>query len=359
MSPDRQNAAPSIWWFAFGYFACYVPYSALTKALSKGLLPGMDAPLNGTSILPVTLMASAVSMISFLTLMGWWKYATRRTVFGVSLPSPTRWTFLSGLCTSAVIVTTTLAYTFEGVSIVLVMLLMRGGVLVLAPIVDAISKRHVRWFSWAGLVLSLGALSVTLVDGVGSAITLACAIDVAVYLAAYFVRLRFMSRLAKGSQDANVRFFVEEQLVAAPAAVVMAGLAALFLPGRGAELLRQGFTDYWGSSVLVLLLLVGVLSQGTGVFGGLILLDKRENTFCVPVNRASSVLAGIVASLLLTWLVALPMPETPELVGAGVIIGAIAVLSLAPIWERRQARLAQAGQPAQAGETDVLPKPGA
>ena len=25
----------SIWWFAFGYFACYAPYSALTKYLTK------------------------------------------------------------------------------------------------------------------------------------------------------------------------------------------------------------------------------------------------------------------------------------------------------------------------------------
>ena len=31
----KQDTYPSIWWFAFGYFACYAPYSALTKYLSK------------------------------------------------------------------------------------------------------------------------------------------------------------------------------------------------------------------------------------------------------------------------------------------------------------------------------------
>ena len=47
--------------------------------------------------------------------------------------------------------------------------------------------------------------------------------------------------------------------------------------------------------------MIGVLSQGTGIFGGLILLDRRENTFCVPVNRASSILAGVLASLSLAF----------------------------------------------------------
>ena len=54
------------------------------------------------------------------------------------------------------------------------------------------------------------------VGGGGSAqITVTCAIDVALYLASYFARLRFMSRNAKSTDpDTNRRYFVEEQLVA-------------------------------------------------------------------------------------------------------------------------------------------------
>lgn len=37
----------SIWGFAFGYFACYIPYSLMTKIMSKGLLPS----LHGRSLL--------------------------------------------------------------------------------------------------------------------------------------------------------------------------------------------------------------------------------------------------------------------------------------------------------------------
>ena len=44
---------------------------------------------------------------------------------------------------------------------------------------------------------------------------------------------------------------------------------------------------------------VGVLSQGTGVFGMLILLRKRPHSVCVSLSRAVSLLAGLAAAL---WL---------------------------------------------------------
>ncbi|HEY8431481.1 MAG TPA: hypothetical protein VIL20_24035 [Sandaracinaceae bacterium] len=318
----------SIWLYALGYFACYAPYSALTKALSRGSLPGMTAPLDGFALLPVTTLASLVAMFAFLTVSGWWRYAGRRRVGGRELPWPSRWTFLSGIATGAVIATTTLAYTFDGVSIVFVMLLMRGGVLILAPIVDATSGRRVRWFSWVGLGLSLAALIVAFAEEGGYDITLLCAVDVAIYLAAYFVRLRFMSRLAKRDEgDASRRYFVEEQMVATPAIVLALALYALVGRGEIAAALRSGFGDVWASPALAAALLTGALSQGTGIFGGLVLLDSRENTYCVPVNRVSSILAGVLAGAGLSALDMGPPPSAYELAGAGLVVLAIAVLA--------------------------------
>ena len=57
-----------------------------------------------------------------------------------------------------IIVTTTLAYTFEGVSIVFMMLLMRGGVLGIAPVVDASPAGACAGGLVIALVLSLAAL---------------------------------------------------------------------------------------------------------------------------------------------------------------------------------------------------------
>lgn len=329
----------AIWGFALGYFLCYAPYSALTKLLSKGELPGMARALGGFELLPITTLASLVSMFVFLSAARFWRYAGHREILGVSVPVPTRWTFLSGLATAAIIGTTTLAYTFEGVSIVFMMLLMRGGLLVMAPIIDVLSRRAVRWFSWAALALSFGALLTAVTEARGPALTVVAGIDVLVYLAAYFVRLRFMSHLAKSDRrEDSLRYFVEEQMVATPAIVL--ALAVVALTGSGAIALevRRGFTDIWSSGALGAALAVGVLSQGTGVFGGLVLLEKQENTFCVPVNRASSMLAGVIASVTVTRVTGGPPLPPPEILGACLILLAIAVLAVPSFLEARAAR---------------------
>src|SRR5690606_25844638 len=109
--------------------------------------------------------------------------------------------------------------------------------------------------------------------------------------AAYFVRLRFMSKLAK-SEDASLRtrYFVEEQMVATPVLVVFLAACALIGQGEFMGQVRAGFTTFLDRPIVFEAILIGLFSQGTGVFGGLVLLDKREHTYSVPVNRCSSIL---------------------------------------------------------------------
>ena len=342
---DSRPGDLAIWGYAFGYFACYAPYTALTKAMSKGKLgDAAEGAPSGLEILPITVLASVVGMMLFITAMGWWRYAPRVRLLGLNVPRPGRTTFVSGLCTAGIIATTTLSYTFSGVSIVFVMLLMRGGMLVLAPIVDSIAGRRVRWFSWVALGLTLGALVVAFAEGAGWVLTTTCAIDIGLYLLCYFVRLNYMSRLAKSSDPkANIRYFVEEQIVASPALLIALGIAALIGEGQILGELRAGFTTFWERSVVWHGFLIGLFSQGTGVFGGLILLDRRENSYCVPVNRASSILAGIVATYALMVTCDLRGPSRYELVGAGLIVVAILFLTIAPMREARQRRLRSAG----------------
>lgn len=318
-----QRGAVSIWWWAFGYFAAYAPYSALTKALSDGQL---GAKVPGDTILPISTGSSLVVMVLFLWGTGWWKSATQATVLGRRVPVPTRWTALSGLCGATILTTTTLAYTISGVSIVFMMLLMRGGMLIMAPIVDVLTGRKVRWFSWVALGLTLSSLVVAIGGKNGDVrLPFVATLDVAAYLAAYFVRLRFMSKLAKSDAvEVTRRYFVEEQLVSTPAAFLALGLLALLGVGD----LRAGFTTLPFSGQWPWAVLIGTLSQGTGIFGALVLLDKSENSFSVPVNRASSVLAGIVATLAM-WALGLGRALEPlEAVGAGLVISAIVVLSV-------------------------------
>lgn len=338
----KQSRQVSIWWFAFGYFAAYVPYSMLTKALSKGLFTSMHGvALSGFSLLPVTVLASTLGMFVFLTAMGWWKYASRWRLGSLDLPRPTIWTFLSAICTAGIIATTTLAYTFSGISIVFAMLLMKGGVLVIAPVVDLLTGRRVRWFSLIALLLSLGALVVAFAESGGYQMTAVAAADIIIYLASYFVRLRFMSKLAKSEDpDANRRYFVEEQMIASP--LLLATLAVFALIGQGRIMgeLAAGFTGIWTSPVLGWAILVGLLSQFTGIFGSLVYLDKRENTFCVPVNRSSSILAGVLASVGLALFFGQHLPSAHKMFGAGLIISAILFLTIPPMIEGRSSKAA-------------------
>jgi hypothetical protein len=332
---NNSRADLAIWAFAFGYFAAYLPYSALTKALSGGSMTGARIP--GLTLLPTTTMASLVAMFITISLLRWWKFATHRQILGVSVPTPTKWTLFSGVCTAAIIGTTTMAYTFAGASIVLMMLFMRGGVLVIAPIVDAISRRHVRWFSWTALGLSFVAVLIPNIEGGALVPTLAAGLDLALYLFGYFVRLRAMSHLAK-SNDPNAmrRYFVEEQMVATPVIVGFLAVVALIGGVPQFDQIRHGFTEMFSRGTLTVEIVIGVLSQGTGIFGALVLLDSRENSFCVPVNRASSVLAGILASVLLPFFGVASDVHGLELFGAALLIGAILVLSIPPMIEKRR-----------------------
>ena len=334
-------AGLTIWIFALGYCVAYVPYSALTKALTSGRIA--DTRVGGFELLPPSVAASVVGMLLLITLLGWWRHASTFQVGTLRLPRPGRWTLLSGLCTGLIVVTTTLAYTIDGVSIVFAMLLMRGGVLIMSPVVDTLSGRRVRWFSWMGLLMSFGALIVAFAapapPGTSRfAFNLLLALDIGVYLASYFVRLRFMTKLAK-SDDGNAtrRYFVEEQMVATPSVLLLLVILAIIGGNDSFLELREGFSSFWSKPVLFHGLAVGVCSQFTGVFGALVLLDKSENAFAVPVNRCSSVLAGVFATYTLHLLLGMKLPSTFDLMGAGMIVGAILFLTIPPMLEKRRA----------------------
>jgi hypothetical protein len=321
--PDAEGTHASIWLLAGGYFLAYAPYAALTRSLTNGAL---GPSLSGLSILPISTGTSLLGMVVFLSIKRWWVLAHHSVVFGVRVPHPTKTTLVSGLATAAVIATTTLSYTLEGTSILVMMLFMRGGVLVLAPLVDLLTGRHVRWQSWVALGLS----GLALLLGVGGGETHVDALGglvIGVYLFGYFLRLRLMSAAGKIEAADARRFFVEEQMVATPAVVAFLGAVAIVGAAPWMLEVRGGFTTPPPGLTTGLVVLVGLLSQATGIFGALVLLDPRENAFCVPVNRASSVLAGVVASLALAALGAGGAVPARELAGAGLLVAAIVLLA--------------------------------
>ena len=328
MLSEKRRYSLLIWGLGLGYYLSYTPYSGLTKALSSGLLPGTHGAVKGAVLLPVSAIATLAGMFGFITAMGWWKYAGRREFFGLRVPFPRRLTFLSGVCLAAIMGTTTLAFTFAGLSIVLVLVLLRGGTLIIAPIVDRIVGRRVRWFSWTAMFVSLAAVLLALSEASSYTLAFAAAIDIAAYLAAYFFKLQFMSRLAKTEDRLlTLRYFVEEQMVAAPLLVLALTVMAFIGAGDVMVAFRTGLTSFLFTPGAIYAALVGLCYAALCVCTTLIFLDRRENTFCMPMHCGSSMLAGFTASAILASLYNQSALTNTQTIGAGLIVVALGFLS--------------------------------
>lgn len=302
------------------YFAFYIPYSGLANTLARGLLPGIGKPASGLELLPAAALGTVAGMVLVLALSGWWRHAR--------LPAVDRGILLASFFHALIIGATTLSYTFDGISILFVLLLMRGGILILSPLVDSLRRRDVQRSSWVALGLSLAAVTLALADVDHYSLSVGAALSLSIYFAGYLGRFQIMERVAKSQGfEANRQYYLGEQMLSSPVLLAGLGAAALLAPGGGGESLRRGFTTFLGSEAAPPAFLIGVLYAGLSAFGSLIYLDRREYTYCVPVNRGASLLSGVVASYALTLLFGLQPPTFLQLTGAGLVLIALAVLA--------------------------------
>jgi protein-tyrosine-phosphatase len=312
---------------ALGYFLAYIPFAALTRAITEGLVPGVDAH-GGLTLLPAASIGVLIGAASFLWASGWWRSIGVREVRGRSRRFPTRTMLVAGTAMAVIIGTTILNFTFVGVSILFMLLMMRAGTLGIAPMVDLVRGKRIRGYAWAGLALSLLAIVVALAGVNAYTLTAGAVLSLLAYLAGYAVRFRIMSRDAKcGDVAVDRRYFAEEQATAA--LVLLATCAAFALIGIGPEMqaLRGGFTEFLFTPAALLAILVGLFYSTLYVFGTLIYLDPREYAWSVPVNRASSVFSAAIASYLLAWLAGAALPHPSTLAAAGIVLVAIVALS--------------------------------
>ncbi|ONI71049.1 hypothetical protein ALI144C_51825 [Actinosynnema sp. ALI-1.44] len=289
--------AKNPWWLAggvlglaFGYFFWYTPYAAFTKVLS--------AEVGAFGLLSSAALGTLAGAALFLGSTGWW----RRIRLNRAM-------LTAGFCMALIIATTTLNYTFAGVSVLFMLLMMRGGTLILAPIVDTARGREVNTYSWTALGFSLFAVAAALSDVNSYVLTAGAVLSLAVYYTGYIGRFGVMSRVAKtGDADDDRGYLASEMAIAAVLQVVVVSAFG------------YGSFTFGGFAI-------GLLYAVLYVYGTLIYLDRREYTWCVPANRCASLVSGLVASFALTWLTGIAAPGTGQLVGAGFILMAIAALS--------------------------------
>lgn len=334
MAEKSENVGIHIWLLAFGYFLFYIPYSALVKALTSGAIasPGLDSAYTGATkglvVLPVVLLGTFLTMPLLLWLSGWFRYFQWRQIGPISLPRISSWSVVSGIAFAAIIISTTVSFTFSGVSVVLALLLMRGGVLVMSPLLDFIYSRPVHWYSWAGLSLALLALIFALSNLPDYSITGFVFLNLAIYLTGYAVRLQYITRYAKDvDEKLNRRFFMEEISVA----MLVLLLTPLLFANLGIEVLSEslalGYSLIFSSNFPWVGLAIGVFYGFLGIFGSLLYLNRRENTFVVPVNRCSSLLSGVVATYILSALMLGNEANNVQLVSVGIVLSALALMS--------------------------------
>lgn len=304
---------------AIGYFAFYVPYSGLANTLARGLLPGVGRPASGLQLLPAVALGVIAGVALFLGFSGWWRHARLR---------PGREVLLASAFHALIIGATALNYSFEGISILFVLLLMRGGVLVLSPVVDTLRRRSVHPASWLALGLSLSAVILALADVDNYVLSLGAALSLSAYFTGYIGRFQIMAQEAKAQGlAANRRYFVEEQMLSSPILLVLLAAGAILAPGAEGEALRHGFAGFLGTPAALVAFGIGLLYAGLSAFGSLIYVDPQEYTYCVPINRGASLWAGVVASYGLTLFFGVRPPSPLQLTAAGLVTIALVVLA--------------------------------
>jgi drug/metabolite transporter (DMT)-like permease len=319
------------------YLLLYLPNVMITRFITTNPHPDLGRPLTGLETLPASLIISTVLTYGFIWLSGWHRDANSFQLGGSRIPIPTRFTLLSSLGTALVLFTVPLSFTIPDVSIPFMQLLMRGDILLIAPLLDLAFGRRVRWWSWVALVMVLFALSLTLIERGGFNLPPLAILIVVLYTFGYFLRLAVMNKISKNGDPAMIRrYFVEEKVVALPLSVVILGMISASGIGGQSDELYWGFVYVWTDPIIWEIFLIGGTLTLISIAAIIILLDPQENAYCVPLERAASLLAGVAGSVLLALFWGGRMPSNMELFGACILIAAIVLLSLAPRLSRER-----------------------
>jgi drug/metabolite transporter (DMT)-like permease len=289
------------------YIACYAVYAYTTKRAGSGGAPFMVA-----------------AVCCGVGLVGWLAVVLAQVRRGAWAPlRVTRATLAAGLCSVLILISSTASYAIPAVSLVLPLLLNKGGVLAMAPLLDRRRGAVVTPRAWCVLGLAVCGMACGIVPGLLTArapTLLALALSAA-YLLGYVGKLSVI-----GEQKGNAPFLREEMSVTTVAALPVALLLGVLLSPAPAVALTASLSNGW-------VYVAGLASQGCGYFGGMLLMRQAPHSLCVPLNRAASVLAGLLASCALgRW------PSRWEIFGASVMTIALAV-GVWPVRAKRAARL--------------------
>jgi hypothetical protein len=344
-----------------GYFLFYVITGVTVKYFqgspAQGL-PGMD-PIHFLVYSTIGGMSIAVGVVLALR---WYRLQSNRRVRwgAISFPSELFYIAPSGVCTAVIILTTTLMYSFDGVSVMVAMTIMRGSVVLISRVVDAVQIRQgiltkkVYLAENLGVVFALAAVSVHMFAGMwgsdkdhfdflGSPAAMATLLAyVLAYSARIYIMNYFKNTRPKGEKQDNKGFFATEQ-IAATVTVSLIAITVVFAPellgweARQVISARDAITDpapLWGWAILA-----GTAFGAVSFFSVFIFMFKgRTATFAGLVNRLTSLIAGTAATVIFAVGFGGKLPDPKDWLALGFIFVAVGFLTRAE--RRRTAELA-------------------
>lgn len=359
----REGSTGRLLQLCLGYFVFYLITGLTVKYFLGSAEEGFPG-MHGMEFLVYSTLGGNAIALSVVLVRRWYHLRSNRLmqVGPWKVPSELLYIVPSGVCTAVVIPTTTLMYTLP-ISVMVAMVIMRGSVILLSRLIDAIQIRQgildkkVYWEENLGVVFAVLAVGVHLVgpllggsdeDHFGFFKNPIAMGILGSYISAYGIRIYIMNYYKntrpKGAPHDNRGFFAFEQIAASItmvlAVVVLLNAPALFdwNPVQ-LQLFSGAIRDPlpgWGWAVLA-----GMAFGIVSFFSVFIFMFKgRTATFAGLVNRLTSLIAGTASTLLFALGFGGRWPERWDWISLGFILMAVALLTRAE--RKRTAELAAA-----------------
>jgi hypothetical protein len=352
----REGSTEQLVQLCTGYFLFYVVTGVSAKFFTARDI-AVSMHLGQIPYMVYNSIGGTLTGLMIVLIRRWYRLRTNRIVsIGfLHFPAEAAYIIPSGFMTAIIIPTTTLMYTFEGMSVMVAMVIMRASVIVISRIVDSVQiaqgflKKRVYWEENAAVGFALLAAGVNLLwvrpgdfDFIHNT---AAVIILTSYIVAYAVRIYLMNYFkntrAKGVPLDNKGFFGVEQIAASFFTIVIA-LFFFYSP----SLVGWNFTQIvqfretfqspdplWGLATLS-----GIAFGIVAFFSVFLFMFKgRTATFAGLVNRLTSLVAGTAATIVSYFLLGGKFPTQHDWLSLVFILMAVGFLTRAE--KKRSAEL--------------------
>lgn len=304
----KKDWTQKLWLLGTWLFLGYVGTGIAPRIFTQGL-GGVEMVSQNQYAVFSTAGGVAVAMLIVLGL-GWLRHFKR------TIPGEVPMIGVSGFGTAVVIITTTLLYSFKGVSVMVAQVFMRGSVIILMLGIDwimlwrGLSTTKITRNQYKGVAFALAAIACAIfapARALKAGQHAATFVEVLPTLLAYiflgyaprlFVQQYWKHKKGPAAQD-NRGFFAVEQLFAVATFAIVTAYLLVSDSSDPRVVDAQKAISNWNWSAM-----------GSGIFFGLVavpsvflmMLKGRTGTFGALLNRVTTLIAGTISTCALAML---------------------------------------------------------